>query len=74
MGSQGSAGGNNGQQGDQQDQNGGLLQNAQNYLSLKYPNKRIYRTPVDVSFKPNTDRQGIDPLLPDNGITDEQGI
>ncbi|UJR24624.1 hypothetical protein I4U23_005998 [Adineta vaga] len=66
MGSQGNGGGNNDQQGDGQDQNGGILQRAQDDLSSKFPNKRIYATPVDVSIQRNRHGEAIDPLLPDN--------
>ncbi|CAF1077627.1 unnamed protein product [Didymodactylos carnosus] len=65
MGSQGNAGANNSQQVDGQGQNTGALQKAQDYLSSRFPNKRTYKTPVDVSIQRNKDGQEIDPLLPD---------
>lgn len=74
MGSQGNAGGNNGQQGDGQGQNAGALQKAQDCLSSRFPNKRIYKTPVDVSIQRNKDGQEIDPLLPATDAGEQTGV
>lgn len=65
MGSQGNSSDKNGNKSDTRDQNTGALQKAQDYLSAKFPNKRIYQTPVDVSIRPNKDGKEIDLALPD---------
>ena len=43
------------------------LEKLQRDLAAKYPNRRIYANPVDVSIKPNTNGAPIDPLLPKDG-------
>ena len=59
MGSSG--GGSNGKGGNENPRG---LEGVQQYLSEKYPNQRYYAKPVDVSIKPNTTNQPIDPVLP----------
>ena len=40
------------------------LEGVQLYLSEKYPNRRYYAKPIDVSIQPNTKNEPIDPVLP----------
>ena len=67
-GSKMGSGGNSGNSGSRGGENPRGLEGLQNYLSGKFPNKRIYANPVDVRIRPHTTGEPIDPLLPTENL------